>query len=501
MKTNRRKFIKGITGASAGMLLPLGCAPKSEKEKETANAPHIKKNNAPVKASHDVVVVGAGLSGLHAGMLLEEQGFDVQIIEGRQRLGGRVYTLNDVPGKPEAAGEFIGANYARMINTTNKLGLEMHNPDTGGGSNRPWLYNIKGEYINAENWESHKFNPLEGDDRSLLPHRFLSTISHRDNPLEGKPLNAWLEPEFHKYDIPHDQYLRSKGVNEETIKLMNVVIHAGGMPNTSAMNELRRYHVMNFSSGKLTFPDGTGWKMIKGGNSLLPEAMAGSMKNEVQLGRTVVGFKEADGIVTVYCADGSEFKAKHVVCSIPITVLRNVTFEPYITGITKEAIFNMDYGLSVQAHFIINEPFWEKDGMEPNMWTDGPLERFAVRSKREKSDPHAGLAFINGPESLKFRLMTDDQVFDYVEQKLAELRPSTKGTLKRLMIQSCERDIHGAGDWVYWQPGQVKKFGNHMRKNHGNIHFCGEHTAIMERGMEGAFESGERAALDIILNA
>ncbi len=501
MKTNRRNFIKGITGASAGMLLPTACISKSDGKEEAATGPYIPKKNRPVKSNHDVVVVGAGLSGLHAAMLLEEQGFDVQVIEGRQRLGGRIYTLNNVPGKPEAAGEFIGANYARMINTVHKLGLEMHNPDSGNSINRPWLYNIKGEYITAENWESHKLNPLEGEDRSLLPHRFLSAISHRDNPLQGKPLNAWLEPEYHQYDIPHDQYLRAKGVNEETIKLMNVVIHAGGMPNTSAMNELRRYHVMNFSNGKISFPDGTGWKMIKGGNSLLPEAMANSMKNEVQLGRTVVGFIEENGTVTVGCADGSEYKAKHVVCSIPITVLRNITFEPYISGISKEAIGNMDYGLSVQAHFIIKEPFWEKDGMEPNMWTDGPLERFAIRSKREEGDPYAGLAFINGPESLKFRLMTDEQVFDYVEQKLAEIRPSTKGVLKRLMIQSCERDIHGAGDWVYWQPGQVKKFGNHMRKNHGNIHFCGEHTAIMERGMEGAFESGERAALDIILNA
>ncbi len=501
MKTNRRKFIQGLAGASAGLILPIGCAPNTKDTVPENTAPAVHVKNKAVKSSHDVVVVGAGLSGLHAAMLLEESGYDVQVIEGRQRLGGRVYTLQDVPGKPEAAGEYIGANYARMINTVNKLGLEMHNPDTGGGANRPWLYNIQGNYINAKNWESHKLNPLEGEDRTLLPHRFLSTISHRDNPLQGKPLNAWLEPEYHKYDIPHDQYLRSKGVNEETIKLMNVVIHAGGMHNTSAMNELRRYHVMNFSDGKLSFPDGTSWKMIKGGNSLLPEAMAGSMKNEVQLGRTVVGFKEQDGIVQVSCADGSEYFAKQVVCSIPISVLRNVTFEPYITGITKEAIDQMDYGLSVQAHFLIKEPFWEQDGMDANMWTDGPLERFAVRTKRNKNDPDAGLAFINGPESLKFRLMNDDQVFTYVENKLAELRPSTKGKLERLMIQSCERDIHGAGDWVYWQPGQVKKFANHMRNNHGNIRFCGEHTAIMERGMEGAFESGERAALDIILNA
>lgn len=494
MKTSRRKFIQGLAGASATVLLT-HCTPSNSNISQTTAKP----KKVLGKEKYDVIVVGAGLSGLNAAMTLEEAGLDVLVLEGRKRLGGRVYTLMDVPGKPEAAGEYIGANYARMINTIKKLGLEMYNPE-GGANNRPWLYKIQDEIIDAKNWESHAMNPLSGDDRSLLPHRFLSTISNRDNPLAGQPLNAWLRPEFQQYDIPHDQYLRSKGVNQETIDLMNVTIHSGGMHNTSAINELRRYHVMDFNS-KLSFGDGTSWKMVKGGNSLLPKAMAESLAQEPILGKTVVGFREEGGMVEVHCADGTSYKGKHVVCSIPMSVLRNVTFEPHITGITKEAIDQIDYGLSVQAHFMVKEPFWEKDGMEPNMWTDGPLERFAVRTKRNKTDPDAAVVFINGPESLKFRLMTDDQVFDYVEKKLAELRPSTKGMLERLIIQSCERDIHGAGDWVYWQPGQVTKFGNHMRKAHGNIHFCGEHTAIMERGMEGAFESGERAAMEIILQA
>jgi len=217
------------------------------------------------------------------------------------------------------------------------------------------------------------------------------------------------------------------------------------------------------------------------------------------LGKTVVGFKEDNSVVTVHCADGTNYKANHVVCSIPITVLRNVTFEPEITGVTYEAIQQIEYGLSIQAHYLIKEPYWEKDGLDPNLWTDGPLERFAIRSKEDESQPEAAVAFINGPESYKFRLMTDEQVFKYIENLVVQYRPSAKGLLEPIVIQSCERDIHGAGDWVVWQPGQVRKFGNHMRKSHGKIRFAGEHTAIMERGMEGAFESGERAALDILL--
>ncbi len=493
MKTSRRNFL----GTLAGAAVLTGCGKSSINNNTSSSIETV--NDMHTDKVFDAIVVGAGLSGLMAAMTLEENGLDVLVLEGRNRLGGRVYTLMDVPGKPEAAGEYIGANYARMRNTIQKLGLKMYNPETNG-IDRPWMYNIMGQNIDASSWKSHALNPLEGEDRELLPHRYLSRLSNRDNPLKDKSLSAWLTPEMQKYDIPHDQYLRSKGLNEDTIRLMNVVIHADGMSNTSALNELRRYHVMDFNS-KLSFEDGKSWKMVEGGNSLLPQAMAESLNHAPILNKTVISFKEENDIVEIQCADNTRYRARQVVCSIPISVLRNITFEPQIQGITKEAIDQIDYGLSIQAHFLVKEAFWEEDGLDENMWTDGPLERFAIRTKKNPEDQDAAIVFINGPESLKFRLMTDDQVFDYVERELAILRPASKGKLERLIIQSCERDIHGAGDWVFWQPGQVTKFGNHMRKPHGRIHFCGEHTAIMERGMEGAFESGERAATDIILNS
>ena len=501
MKTTRRKFVKNVAGAAAavGALGLANCATKegNKDEKDTALLPVQPKG--PAKEKYDAIVVGAGLSGLQAAVLLEEAGLDVLVLEGRKRLGGRVYTLDNIPGKPEAAGEWIGANYARMISMVDKMGLELFTPEMNN-DNRPWMYHIKGEYITAEDWHDHPLNPIQGEFKNLLPSQFLSKISNHENPLKDQPLDAWLKPEFQKYDIPHDQYLRSKGLNEETIRLMNVTIHSGGMHRTSALNELRRYHVNEFNS-KLKFEDGHSYKMIKGGNSQLPKLMAESLNNEVQLGKTVVAFREKNNVTEITCSDNTTYKADHVICSIPISVLKNVTFEPLIKGIASEAIDQIGYGLSIQAHFQVLEPYWEKDGLAPSIWSDGELERIAVRPKRDKNGPEALVVFINGPESLKFRLMPDEQVFAYCQRKLAEMRPSTKGLLKPLLIQSCERDIHGAGDWVYWQPGQVTKFGNHMRPRHGNIHFCGEHTAIMERGMEGAFESGERAALEIIMEA
>ena len=111
------------------------------------------------------------------------------------------------------------------------------------------------------------------------------------------------------------------------------------------------------------------------------------------------------------------------------------------------------------------------------------------------------IAFVNGAEARRFAFMDDRQCFDYVTAVAARIRPATRGQFELLTIQSCSRDPFGAGDWVFWQPGQIVKYGRHLRDGLKNVAFCGEHTAIMQRGMEAAFEAGERAALEVLERA
>ncbi|MEO0575435.1 MAG: NAD(P)/FAD-dependent oxidoreductase [Pseudomonadota bacterium] len=454
------------------------------------------------KNEYDVIVIGAGLSGLHAARLLEEQGMKVKVLEGRNRIGGRVYTLMDIPGKPEAAGEVIGANYARMIDTARDLKLELVGPEQIGTSAEKF-YRVRGENFLAQDWADHRLNPMQGDDREILPDRMLWVLSHKNNPLSGRPLDDWLKPEFAKYDIPQAQYLREVlGFNDETIRMMNITIHTDHINNTSALHELRRYAVGEFNNNMAkSKPDVLPWMQVKGGNSLMPAAMANSLKGDVLLNKTVYAFDDHGDGVEVLCHDGSRYSARQVVCSIPHSVLRHIKFAPRLSQRMERAVDEVDYGISIQVHFMIKRRFWEEDGLPPSIWSDESFERFAILNRGEGGTASSAIAFINGNEAYKYDLMSDRQVAEFTMRELERIRPSMVGALEPILVQSCHRDIHGAGDWVFWRPGQISEFAPYMREAHGNIHFCGEHTAIMERGMEGAFESGERAALDALLNA
>lgn len=488
---SRRQIL--ASGAAVGALgLAASCSDGS-----TDNSPAAAGGDENIV--YDAIVVGAGLSGLHAAMLLEEQGKNVLTLEGRDRVGGRVYTLMDVPGKPEAAGELIGGNYARMLDTARRLKLELFEPkDYFGSPDR--YYNIGGVNITKEEWPEHELNPMSGEDREILPDRMLWTLSHRNNPLSGKPLDDWIKPEYAQYDIPHDQYLRETlGFNEETIRLMNIVIHSDHISNTSALNELRRYAVNEFNGNMAKArPDLPAVQQVKGGNSLMVEAMADSLDNNVLLNKTVLSFDDDGKQVKVHCGDGTTYKARHIVNTMPYSVMQSVKFSPRLPQRTEEAIRDIKYGISIQVHFLIEKPFWEEDGLPKSIWSDSTFERFAILSKGEGDEPTSAIAFVNGDEAYKYDFMTDEQAGEYTMQELEKIRPSLKGALKPILVQSCHRNVHGAGDWVFWRPRHVSKYAPYMREPHGNIHFAGEHTALLERGMEGAFESGERAALDIL---
>ena len=73
----------------------------------------------------DVLVLGAGLSGLETALTLEENGLKVRVLEGRQRVGGRLYTLTDVPGHPEVGGNTVSSAYGRVIAAGKRYGVAL----------------------------------------------------------------------------------------------------------------------------------------------------------------------------------------------------------------------------------------------------------------------------------------------------------------------------------------------------------------------------------------
>ena len=84
--------------------------------------------------SADVVVIGAGLAGLSAARLLAHAGVDVLVLEARERVGGRTYTISADGAPLDLGGQFIGPTQRRITALAAALGVTVF-PTYDSGDN------------------------------------------------------------------------------------------------------------------------------------------------------------------------------------------------------------------------------------------------------------------------------------------------------------------------------------------------------------------------------
>ncbi len=473
---SRRTLVKGI-GA-----LPLAAA----------------LGSGPLRAQNrtTVIVIGAGLSGLNAALLLEEQGIDVQVLEGRQRVGGRVLSHRDVPGNPESGGTSFGPGYARLMDACKKfnIGLIDVTPIVPFFNDRELV--LDGKLIPEDQWPTHPQNPFPATSRRSMPWSYLNPIIGKNNPL--KNADSWLDPVNARYDVSLHQWLTSLGVSEEVIELCwNTNPNYGTTAHdVSAMMVLfgSTFAMMQAQLGGKTF----GYTAV-GGNQTIPEAMAKGLKTAVKFGCDVAGIRSTDSGSEVHCADGTVYKADYVICSMPMSVLRRVRIDPLITGVHGMAINSLASQPINMLHLVVKKPFWQEDGRNPNIFSNG-LAGMVVAERKGKTprDITSLTIWIRGRNATWMDTLDPRDATAAIMEDFYRVRPAAKDKVEPRVYHSWYRDPFSAGDWALWGPGQVTAFASEVGKPHGRIHFCGEHTAVSNRGMEGAMESGERAAFEIL---
>ena len=154
-----------------------------------------------------VVVIGAGLSGLHTALMLEAEGLDVQVIEGRMRAGGRLMTLRDIPGRPEAGGNSFGGGYARLIDAAQRYGVE-YQPNRQSYLRGMELV-IDEKVVPMKDWPDHPKNPLPPEHREVAPWEYYMQFMHDHVPLARS--DEWLDEKFAHLDISFDDWMLSEG--------------------------------------------------------------------------------------------------------------------------------------------------------------------------------------------------------------------------------------------------------------------------------------------------
>ena len=195
-------------------------------------------------------------------------------------------------------------------------------------------------------------------------------------------------------------------------------------------------------------------------------------------------------------ADGSRIHARLTLAAVPFTVLRKIAITPGLRGDQADAVARMPYGNQSQVWLRIERPYWEEDGIEASMWSDGMFTLIRQQIESDgKRELMSVLAF--GAKSRKLDRMP------VADRGRLAIQRSSGCVPRRAASSSSSARTPGrpsrspAGCSHQYVPGRVVAWSHKMGVPHLGLHFAGEHLRRFEVGMESAMESGERAAREI----
>jgi monoamine oxidase len=440
---------------------------------------------ADLPAHVEIVVVGAGLSGLHAARELARRGRDVVVVEARDRVGGRTLARTIGRGVFDVGGQWIGPKQHRVAKLARELDLRTFSTWSTGRK----VMDLDGD-VKTYRGVIPKLGVLELL-RLELALRSVERMTKRVDPSD-----PWATRDGVEWDrVTVDEWAK-KSVSAVRVRAaFDVVVRVVFGAEAKDLSLLSFLAYVRAAGGLMSLVEiegGAQQDRFVDGAHALSTRIAKELGDRVFLDAPVRSIANERHRVVVTTDRGAVI-AERVIVAAPPALVREIAFDPPLDAPRVELLAAHRMGATTKVITTYGRAFWRDAGFSGE----------AIAS--------------SGPITVTFDDTTHDDaqpaLVSFVVGEAARAKPSENDVLAALSRffgkDAASPDAYVAEDWsadpwsggcpvsmpppLRW-PRQLAA----LRRPFGRVHFAGTETAREHTGyLEGALEAGERCVREI----